>query len=146
MARSKGDVTVSTFFFICDCLMAEKAMTLAEATEQVRTLCEAGESEKVSDLVKWAESTTKGERGKPGRKSMVDVQGITARVLGSYKAPDGQPFTPESYAALPDGTLRTALNTKVAAAINAAKAEVRAARASADLDAILTPNTALVPA
>jgi len=139
MARVKGDVTVSTMMFVLDTLVDHGTYSeRSEAFAAFAALVDEGNAEAIHDLVEKCEGLAKGPRGKPGRKSSIDQVAITRDVLAGFKGPDGTAFTPESYMALPEGALRTALNSRVAAALNQARAVAKAAKVDAEIAKVLS--------
>jgi len=136
MARSKGDITVSSFFYLVDtltdCVQANGERHGVEdypgAIEFVRALLNDGDMERVEALKKDCEAYDRVRSGyvpaKRGRKPMVDVAAIAAETLAKFNE------TPESFARMVDGHRKVALGSMLASAIAAAKAVAKSAKLS----------------
>lgn len=161
MARSKGDFTRVTFValvaYLADREIASRKGTDREIDADAATLLayrtinaladrtadgDSVAEKALDDLRAAMERDAKGPRSKPGRKGLLseeEIASITREVLARFKQPNGAPFTPEAFAALPEGPARTALGSQIAAAIKAERTARSAAREIAKLAAATAP-------
>jgi hypothetical protein len=139
MARKGGDITLSTYRFILAAMVAN-GQEKESAEALLFGLNDEEDGEAFDTLVKWSKEQERNASGyipgKPGRKSSIDEQAIARTVLARFVL-NGVPTTPEILAAMPDSNpVKAVLGKQVTEGIKAAKALLKAQRASEELSAL----------
>ena len=134
MARRSGDITLSTFRRILSC-MIENGHSQEDATEFLYGIHDAEDGETFKALVEECDAMDLAKSGyvpgKPGRKSEVNEAAIAVEVLKSFVI-GGEPMTVDRFPSMPDG-MKVALCKRIAEAVKAARASVRAAKQKAEI-------------